>query len=126
MKVAERLSEQRRSDMVPLNVCIQVNISEEPQKAGIKVAELNDFAEQLRALPRLRLRGLMTIPKPEQDFAEQSAQFAKCRLAMQQLQAQEFDLDTLSMGTSGDFTAAIAQGATIIRIGTALFGSREV
>jgi len=121
LKIAQRLSEQRPEDLPPLNICIQVNVSGEASKSGCAPADLPALAAAISALPRLKLRGLMAIPEPTEDSAEQNAAFA----AVRSLQAQlNLPLDTLSMG-SHDLEAAIAQGATWVRIGTALFGARD-
>ena len=122
LKIAQRLSEQRPADLPPLNICIQVNVSGEASKSGCTPADLPDLANAIGALPRLKLRGLMAIPEPTEDRAEQDAAFA----AVQKLQASlELPLDTLSMGMSHDLESAIAMGATWVRIGTALFGARD-
>lgn len=124
-KIARRLNDQRRPDQPPLNVCIQVNISGEQTKAGIDSDHLAELAAAVRALPKLRLRGLMALPAPAGDITEQRSAFSRLRRLCEQLDDGAGDLDTLSMGTSGDFEAAIAEGATLIRIGTALFGPRR-
>jgi len=122
LKIAQRLSEQRPAELPPLNICIQVNVSGEASKSGCTPADLPALAEAINALPRLKLRGLMAIPEPTEDRAEQDAAFA----AVQKLQASlDLPLDTLSMGMSHDLESAIAQGATWVRIGTALFGARD-
>ncbi|MDQ0671212.1 YggS family pyridoxal phosphate-dependent enzyme [Pseudomonas sp. W2I6] len=122
LKIAQRLSEQRPADLPPLNICIQVNVSGEASKSGCTPADLPALAEAISALPRLKLRGLMAIPEPTDDRAEQDAVFATVR----DLQASlDLGLDTLSMGMSHDLESAIAQGATWVRIGTALFGARD-
>jgi hypothetical protein len=122
LKIAQRLSEQRPADLPPLNICIQVNVSGEASKSGCTPADLPALAEAISALPRLKLRGLMAIPEPTDDRAEQDAAFATVR----DLQASlNLGLDTLSMGMSHDLESAIAQGATWVRIGTALFGTRD-
>ncbi|MFJ1341123.1 YggS family pyridoxal phosphate-dependent enzyme [Pseudomonas caricapapayae] len=122
LKIAQRLSEQRPEGLEPLNICLQVNVSGEASKSGCTPAELPALASAIAALPRLRLRGLMAIPEPTDDRAAQEAAFARVR----ELQASlDLDLDTLSMGMSHDLEAAIAQGATWVRIGTALFGARD-
>ncbi|MGC6368305.1 YggS family pyridoxal phosphate-dependent enzyme [Pseudomonas sp. K2I15] len=122
LKIAQRLSEQRPADLPPLNICIQVNVSGEASKSGCTPADLPALAEAISALPRLKLRGLMAIPEPTEDRAEQDAAFATVR----DLQASlNLPLDTLSMGMSHDLESAIAQGATWVRIGTALFGARD-
>ncbi|MGR9089180.1 MAG: YggS family pyridoxal phosphate-dependent enzyme [Gammaproteobacteria bacterium] len=122
LKIAQRLNDQRPTAAAPLNVCIEVNISGESGKGGIAAAELPGLAEQIRALPRLKLRGVMALPAPTDDIARQRDSFAA--LAELATSLADDDFDTLSMGTSGDFAAAIAEGATIVRIGTALFGPR--
>jgi len=122
LKIAQRLSEQRPADLPPLNICIQVNVSGEASKSGCTPADLPALAKAISELPRLELRGLMAIPEPTDDRAEQDAAFA----AVQSLQASlNLPLDTLSMGMSHDLESAIAQGATWVRIGTALFGARD-
>ncbi|MNK74254.1 hypothetical protein D3C87_937620 [compost metagenome] len=122
LKIAQRLSEQRPADLPPLNICIQVNVSGEASKSGCTPADLPALANAISALPRLKLRGLMAIPEPTEDRAAQDAAFA----AVQNLQASlNLPLDTLSMGMSHDLESAIAQGATWVRIGTALFGARD-
>ncbi len=123
-KTARRLNDQRPADRPPLNVCIQVNISDESSKSGISLAELPELAAAVAELPRLRLRGLMALPAPADDLAAQRRLFAALRSALEDLRRQGMELDTLSMGTSGDLEAAVAEGATIVRIGTALFGPR--
>ncbi|MCF4977449.1 YggS family pyridoxal phosphate-dependent enzyme [Pseudomonas gessardii] len=122
LKIAQRLSEQRPADLPPLNICIQVNVSGEASKSGCTPADLPALAAAIQALPRLTLRGLMAIPEPTDDRAAQDAAFA----AVRDLQAGlDLGLDTLSMGMSHDLESAIAQGATWVRIGTALFGARD-
>lgn len=122
LKIAQRLSEQRPTDLPPLNICIQVNVSGEASKSGCTPADLPALANAISALPRLKLRGLMAIPEPTEDRAAQDAAFATVR----DLQASlDLSLDTLSMGMSHDLESAIAQGATWVRIGTALFGVRD-
>jgi len=125
LKIAQRLSEQRPANLSPLNVCLQVNISGEASKSGVPPADLPDLARQVAALPNLRLRGLMAIPEPESDAAKQHLPFEQVRLLYEQLQRDGMALDTLSMGMSGDLAAAIAEGATIVRIGSAIFGARS-
>lgn len=121
LKIAQRLSDQRPPELAPLNVCLQVNVSGEASKSGCEPLDVPELAQAIIALPRLRLRGLMAIPEPTDDPAEQRAAFARLR----QLQSElNLDLDTLSMGMSQDLEAAIAEGATWVRIGTALFGAR--
>lgn len=122
LKIAQRLSEQRPVGLPPLNICIQVNVSGEASKSGCTPADLPALTNAINALPRLKLRGLMAIPEPTEDRAAQDAAFA----AVQSLQASlNLPLDTLSMGMSHDLESAIAQGATWVRIGTALFGARD-
>jgi pyridoxal phosphate enzyme (YggS family) len=122
LKIAQRLSEQRAANLSPLNVCIQVNISDEVTKSGITTfAEILELAEGIKQLPRLKLRGLMTIPKLTDEFAEQRAIFSQMRKLFDQLQSHGFVLDTLSMGMSADYLAAIAEGATMLRIGSKIF-----
>lgn len=122
LKIAQRLSEQRPAGLAPLNICLQVNVSGEDSKSGCTPADLPALAQAVAALPRLRLRGLMAIPEPTDDRAAQEAAFASLRQLQQGL---GLGLDTLSMGMSHDLEAAIAQGATWVRIGTALFGARD-
>ncbi len=122
LKIAQRLSEQRPADLPPLNICIQVNVSGEASKSGCTPADLPALATAISALPRLKLRGLMAIPEPTEDRAEQDAAFATVRDLKASL---NLALDTLSMGMSHDLESAIAQGATWVRIGTALFGARD-
>lgn len=120
-KIAQRLSQQRPAALPPLNVCLEVNISGEASKSGVPVEALGDLAEQVQRLPRLRLRGLMVIPAPVADFAQQLLIYKKVYTLQQELIAQGFNLDTLSMGMSNDFEAAIAAGSTWVRIGAAIF-----
>jgi pyridoxal phosphate enzyme (YggS family) len=124
LKIAERLSEQRPFHAPPLNVCLQVNIAGEASKGGVTTAELPALATAVAALPRLKLRGLMCIPPGEDDPTRHW--FASMRRLLEALNAAGAKLDTLSMGMSGDFESAILEGATLVRIGTALFGSRPV
>jgi pyridoxal phosphate enzyme (YggS family) len=123
-KVAQRLNDQRPADLAPLQVCLQVNIDDETTKSGISLAELPALAKAVSLLPRLHLRGLMAIPAATNNPDQQRAAFAKLRKALQSLQAQGYALDTLSMGMSGDMEAAIAEGATMVRVGTDIFGMR--
>lgn len=125
LKVARRLSEQRPPAWPPLNCCIQVNISAEPQKAGVLPEEVMPLAEAILKLPRLRLRGLMALPAATQDAAELRQAFAAMRRLQESLRAQSVAVDTLSMGMSADLEAAIAEGASMVRVGTALFGPRR-
>lgn len=124
LKIAERLSAQRPDHLPPLNVCLQVNIDREPTKHGLDEAELAEVAHAVATLPRLRLRGLMAIPAPAAEFAAQRRPFARLRKLWERLADAGLVLDTLSAGMSDDLEAAIAEGATLVRIGTALFGSR--
>ena len=124
LKIAERLHEQRPQTLPRLDVCIQVNVGAERQKAGVSLMELSSLMEQLLKLTRLRVRGLMALPPLSKDFHEQRGYFHELRLALAQLQDQGYPLDTLSMGMSTDLEAAIAEGATLVRVGTALFGER--
>lgn len=126
LKIAQRLSEQRPADLPPLNICIQVNVSSEASKSGCAPADLPALASAISALPRLKLRGLMAIPEPTDDRAAQDAAFATVRRLNDDLRERlNLPTDTLSMGMSHDLEAAIAQGATWVRIGTALFGARD-
>jgi len=122
--IARRLSDQRPFHAAPLNLCIQVALIPEPTKGGIEPADLAGLAAEVAGLPRVRLRGLMCVPPPQPDVAAERAVFARLRTLLEGLNAAGHQLDTLSMGMSGDFEAAIAEGATHVRIGTALFGSR--
>jgi PLP dependent protein len=129
LKIGQRLSEQRPAGRQALNVLLQVNVSGEATKHGVPPAELRDLARQVAALPRLRLRGLMAIPEPTTDQARQHAVFARMRALFEQLRGElagpGVDLDTLSMGMSDDLEAAVAEGSTMVRIGTAIFGARK-
>ncbi len=125
IKIARRLSEQRPADRAPLNICLQVNVSGEATKSGVTLEALPELASAVATLPRLRLRGLMAIPLPSDDPRQQRASCRALRLALERLQQQGMHLDTLSMGMSDDLEAAIAEGATLVRIGTAIFGERS-
>ncbi len=125
IKIARRLSEQKPSDAPPINICLQLNIDEETNKSGINIDDLKKLADQVQTLSGLTLRGIMVIPAHKTQFAQQRRAFAKARHALDTLNAQGYALDTLSMGMSGDMEAAIAEGATIVRIGTAIFGARK-
>ncbi|MBF8177461.1 MAG: YggS family pyridoxal phosphate-dependent enzyme [Burkholderiaceae bacterium] len=125
LKIAQRLSEQRPDGLPPLNVCLQVNISGEASKSGVLPEETLAVAQAIAALPRLQLRGLMAIPEATGDAEQQRAPFRQMHALLDQLREQGLKLDTLSMGMSGDMAAAIAEGATIVRIGSAIFGTRE-
>ena len=124
LKIAQRLNDARPADMPPLNVCIQINSSDELSKGGVDIGLQGMLAKEISAMPRLKLRGVMAIPAPTKDLAKQRAQFKIVADAFKSLQQQGFDLDTLSIGMSDDYVAAIQEGATIVRIGSALFGSR--
>lgn len=125
LKIAQRLSDQRPENLPPLNICLQVNVSGEASKSGVAPEELPALASEVTGLPRLRLRGLMAIPEPEDDPVLQRRPFALLRDLQQQLSADGIFTDTLSMGMSADMSSAIAEGATIVRIGTAIFGQRD-
>ncbi len=122
LKIAQRLSDQRPAHLPPLNVCLQVNVSDEQSKSGCSESKARELVAAISALPRLRLRGLMCIPAPSDDAAVQRAAFARLRHLRDELDPR---MDTLSMGMSQDLEAAIAEGATWVRIGTALFGARD-
>lgn len=122
--LARRLNEQRPVERLPLNVCIQINISGEESKGGCSPVEVADLAYAIRAFPRLRLRGLMALPAPTDHFDQQRLGFRRVYEIYETLNKCGAEMDTLSMGTSGDFEAAIAEGATMVRLGTAVFGSR--
>ena len=125
LKVAERLSAQRPAQLAPLQVCLQVNVSGEASKSGVTPAALPALAHAVAALPNLRLRGLMSIPEPAADVAAQRAPHRMLRELFDALRSQGLALDTLSMGMSADLEAAIAEGATLVRVGTAIFGARS-
>ena len=124
-KIARRLSEQRPVALAPLNVLIEVNLSGEASKSGVRAQDAASLARAIAGLPRLRLRGLMAIPAPSSDATVQRARFRAVRELFERLRAEGLELDTLSMGMSGDMEAAIAEGATMVRIGSAIFGARE-
>ena len=124
MKLAQRLSDLRPPELPPLQVCLQVNISGEPSKSGVPPEQALALARAVAALPRLRLRGLMAIPEPADDLAAQRAPHRALRKLFEAMNAEGLGLDTLSMGMSADLEAAIAEGATWVRVGTAIFGSR--
>ena len=123
-KTARRLSEQRPGALPPLYVCIQVNVDDEASKTGVPPEQAVELAEYVSGLDRLRLRGFMCIPAPKADFATQRESFRAMRQLLDEARGRALDVDTLSMGMSDDFTAAIAEGATHVRIGTAVFGPR--
>lgn len=123
--IARRLSEQRPAALAPLQVLVEVNVSAEDSKSGVDPAALPELADTVAALPRLALRGIMAIPKPGLEPAQQHAAFARLRALFEALRARHAGVDTLSMGMSADFEAAIDEGATLVRIGSALFGARK-
>ncbi|MEO0313699.1 MAG: hypothetical protein RI928_155 [Pseudomonadota bacterium] len=124
-KIAKRLSEQRPGNLPPLQICLQVNVSGEDSKSGVSPADVIPLARAVSVLPRLCLRGLMAIPEPAEDPERQRAPFSLLRQLAQQLREAGIETDTLSMGMSADMAAAIAEGATMVRIGTAIFGKRD-
>ena len=125
LKIAERLNAQRPNDLPPLNICLEINLDQEPSKHGLDPSAVAEAARTIAALPRLRLRGLMAIPAPASDFDRQRQPFARLRELRDRLNADDgLALDTLSMGMSDDLEAAIAEGATLVRVGAALFGPR--
>jgi pyridoxal phosphate enzyme (YggS family) len=124
LKIAQRLSEQRPPERGPLQICLQVNISGEASKSGAQPGELLALAREVARLPNLRLRGLMAIPEPEDDPERQRIPFARLRALAQDIVADGIFLDTLSMGMSADLRAAVLEGSSIVRIGSAIFGSR--
>ena len=125
LRIASRLSEQRPAEMPPLNVLIQINISDENSKSGIALEALDQLADEVAALPGLKLRGLMAIPAPESDYDRQFAVARQMAVAFEALKARYDTVDTLSLGMSDDMEAAIAAGSTMVRIGTAIFGARD-
>ncbi|QDK17881.1 YggS family pyridoxal phosphate-dependent enzyme [Leclercia adecarboxylata] len=125
LRIASRLSEQRPAEMPPLNVLIQINISDENSKSGIALEELEQLADQVAMLPGLRLRGLMAIPAPESDYDRQFAVARQMAVAFEALKTRFPTVDTLSLGMTDDMAAAIAAGSTMVRIGTAIFGARD-
>jgi PLP dependent protein len=125
LKIAERLAAARPAGLAPLQVCIQVNIGDERTKSGIAAGEALALARAVTTLPQLKLRGLMTVPAVSVDYAQQCRYFAQLRRLKNEIVSAGVELDTLSMGMSGDFEAAIAEGATLVRIGTAIFGERK-
>lgn len=124
LKIAKRLAEQRPADKKPLNICLQVNISNEENKAGISIDEVEALATEVSQINNIKLRGLMAIPLNTRDKAQQHFYFKQLKACLDELNARGFMLDTLSMGMSNDMDIAIAEGATMIRIGTAIFGER--
>ncbi|MEY3006934.1 MAG: hypothetical protein RI942_1276 [Pseudomonadota bacterium] len=125
LKVAQRLSDQRPHELNPLQICLQVNVSNEPSKSGVALHEAEALALAIDALPNIVLRGLMAIPEPSDEFEAQQSAFLKVRDLFEQIQCHIPHIDTLSMGMSQDLEAAIAEGATIVRIGTDIFGARD-
>lgn len=125
LKIARRLSDQRPSTLPPLNICLEVNISNEESKAGLSIEALEPLVEEVITLPNICLRGLMAIPAKADTLKEQRAIFAEMKQLLIQLQQKHPQMDTLSMGMSGDMEAAIAEGSTMVRIGTAIFGARN-
>ena len=126
LKIAERLDEQRPPDAAPLNVCVQVKLAPEEGKAGIPLAEAAPLAKAIASLPRLRLRGLMCIPPPIETFEKQLAYFRTMSDLLAELKSGGLLVDTLSMGMSSDLEAAVAAGSTLVRVGTAIFGERNI
>ncbi len=124
-RIARRLSEQRPDDLPPLNICLQVNISGEDSKSGVRPEELAALVRAVSGMPRLKLRGLMAIPEPQSDPEKQRQPFNAMKTLFEQLKRAGYDLDTLSMGMSDDMEAAVQEGATTVRIGTAIFGQRH-
>ena len=124
LSIAQRLSDQRPFHASPLNICLQVALVPEPNKSGVAPEDVADLAQRVAELPRIRLRGLMCVPPPQNEAAVQAAVFARLRKLKEELNMRGLELDTLSMGMSADFETAIAEGATQVRIGTALFGPR--
>ena len=124
LKIAQRLSEQRPAELPPLQVCIQVNVDGGENKSGVSPEELPALAQAVNALPRMRLRGIMTIPEPAETDEQMRAVHAQAKALYEALRQQGLPLDTLSMGMSADMAAAIAEGSTLVRVGTAIFGQR--
>lgn len=125
LRVARRLNDQRPAHLPPLSICLQVNVSGESTKSGLEPGALQETAAEIIRLPRLRLRGLMAIPAPDPDPGRQRAAFRGLREALESLNRSGMDLDTLSMGMTDDLEAAVAEGATVVRVGTGLFGARR-
>jgi pyridoxal phosphate enzyme (YggS family) len=124
LKIAQRLSDQRPADLPPLNICLQIKLSNEPTKSGIVPSELPALVQQVIKLPKLRLRGLMAIPAATSDYQEQRQAFNQLQTLLSELQKQHPEVDTLSMGMSGDLEAAVVEGSTMVRVGTDIFGAR--
>lgn len=125
LKIAQRLNDARPLDLAPLNICIQVNVDSEESKGGVAIHEVEPLAAAISTMPRLKLRGLMAIPEPSSNIDKQRSQFNKVRECYESLLSKDYALDTLSIGMSEDYPIAIEQGATIVRIGSALFGARH-
>ena len=125
LKIAQRLSEQRPADLPPLNICIQVNVSGEASKSGVSVYEASALAHLVADLPHIRLRGLMAIPEPVDDFARQRDAFRRVREVFEQLNREGLSLDTLSMGMSHDYPFAVECGSNMVRVGSLIFGERD-
>jgi PLP dependent protein len=125
IKIARRLNEMRPEEKPPLNICVQINISGEESKSGISLDEVSNFIEELEQFNRLKVRGLMALPAPNIDFKQQRESFSPLNKKLHDLNQDRHELDTLSIGTSQDMEAAIAEGSTIVRIGTAIFGPRD-
>jgi hypothetical protein len=123
-KIAHRLAEQRPATLAPLNICLQVKLDDEPGKGGVEPAALNELADWVATHATLKLRGLMVIPKPSEGLTAQRESFARARQLFETLRQRHPEVDTLSMGMSGDLEAAIAEGSTLVRVGTAIFGAR--
>ena len=124
LKIAQRLSDQRPADLPPLNICLQIKLSNEPTKSGIVPSELSALVQQVIKLLKLRLRGLMAIPAATSDYQEQRQAFNQLQTLLSELQKQHPEVDTLSMGMSGDLEAAVVEGSTMVRVGTDIFGAR--
>ncbi len=122
--IAERLNKQRPAHLPPLQTCIQVNIDDEESKSGVSLTQVHDLASSINDLPNITLRGLMTVPSISENEQKQRQSFARLRMKLEELNTFDFSLDTLSMGMSNDLEPAIAEGATIVRVGTAIFGQR--
>ena len=125
LKTARRLSDQRPDDLADLNVCVQVNVDDEQSKSGVPLADAASLARQVAGLPRLRFRGLMCLPAIRDTFSEQREPFRRLRELADELRDDGLAVDTLSMGMSGDFRAAVFEGSTMVRVGTAIFGARK-
>lgn len=126
LKIAHRLSQQRSESLPPLNICLQINISHESTKSGFNINDIESAVDEIINLPNLKLRGLMAIPAKADTLSEQRAVFSQMKTLLAKLHAQYTQIDTLSMGMSGDMEAAIAEGSTLLRIGTAIFGERNI